>query len=1224
MDKYMTEMEFLHKFGGLSTHCDSGRMFSIVKDLILIDSPSGKEKLLSLHLEHILQGLGAENVFTDQMGNLIAGFKGGNPEGANIMLTAHMDTVSYFSGERKLSYQENGRISEATGLNLGIDDKGGVGMIVELLHNKSLFISGFKWITVVFTVREEAGWAGAHGLDENIIKPTNLILSADVPVRLLESSNPNIIVYHLSEKDPILGVVRISADNLNLNHICHNQRDGYIGGDATVFFRKGYKVIDFCSSAVKQHTKNEYFMFQGLVRNCEWMTQTLMDLSRQNRDFFLFPHPFEINRAAVNARYSEFIGRMKIDETEKIINDYIHYSDREKIICLHELSKRAGTGESDRIGYMMGIISIPSELSFNEKVASKFFRLAGDIYANSRDPRLRRAIIAYFITRLKNQRPGFGEIFSILEKLVDDLLIILVKAYSSTTRDQFVHGILNEHQYSLFRSFVQERENIHYSGWPNVRMNLIKIISETENQLTWDVLLHLFRGSIGCESYENAFITLVIIKKIDIRDFISNANSRVKSVTPELFTKYLIKVYNRNNAALKRQSVFLLGKIGIGASANFIFNLYKSGINREDYTVNEILANSSQLFNNILRYYREDPVHAACILEKVCFNIEKISDKLLEEIKNNPIDKKNLLLISSMIKLIAYENEQAINSDIFIILSMNKAVNLLEKYSFSELLRICSIIQNIDDRVKRKTLLEAISLGNIIGNEYIFNYMINADTCEIIQINDNYKKGMTINEISDYLFGDSLNGYGDVNSSEFKKNLFNDLIGLISPGDFENLFNKTLGFSIPQCGLSFPDIIISGESEGSDNNVKVIIDKISMYLPNNGRRYDEIFFHIFDRKVIGKKIIRRLYNRYKESLGKNISDIEQFKKAVNSKSWSEVENIYKLTVPFLLEAYSKEKKDELRNVLFDIFIEIFYRSNTDLNKYLLLDPFEFVKKILTSKILNLEDQFYAEYFTCLKGNHINELKKIDSVILASVANTIKLSDMRHIYGLRKNSLSKKISTEKDSAISAVLRKELSLINKLNREFFMYEYFLKKICRYKPINSGNSKDLLLKPEKNASLVFRSHVADDCNKNNYRQLLTPNSIFYKIFYGGRWKGYITMVLLYDDSSPDKALMIDVFNVSKIPVSMSKLIDKFISRMIDFCRDEGIRYLISNISCTLFSNKDYLRWSAFKYFRDTDEYKLKKSWRYPGAHFQSFTGEYNIIWHNNQENSIKKKAR
>ena len=150
------------------------RLKSTFMELLMTDSPSGKEGNLAKLLSSILEDMGlsvgfdsANRVTGGDTGNLIA-YLPGDDTLSPLMLNAHLDTIKSTKGSTPLI---KGDIIKSDGNSiLGADDKSGIACIVEALRIITENKLPHPPIEVVFTVCEENGLLGAKNLDYSMIR----------------------------------------------------------------------------------------------------------------------------------------------------------------------------------------------------------------------------------------------------------------------------------------------------------------------------------------------------------------------------------------------------------------------------------------------------------------------------------------------------------------------------------------------------------------------------------------------------------------------------------------------------------------------------------------------------------------------------------------------------------------------------------------------------------------------------------------------------------------------------------------------------------------------------------------------------------------------------------------------------------------------------------------------------------------------------------------------
>lgn len=146
-------------------------------ELLTIQAPSGKEAKVVKWLKPRLEQL-TDRVFQDNYGNLLAEKVVGDGNGATIILSAHMDTVSNIQKGRQVIFDEATQTFRSTKGVLGADDRAGIAIILAVLRNieKTSFNGKIK---VCFSREEEMGCVGAEYIPLDFYKDANLAIVVD-------------------------------------------------------------------------------------------------------------------------------------------------------------------------------------------------------------------------------------------------------------------------------------------------------------------------------------------------------------------------------------------------------------------------------------------------------------------------------------------------------------------------------------------------------------------------------------------------------------------------------------------------------------------------------------------------------------------------------------------------------------------------------------------------------------------------------------------------------------------------------------------------------------------------------------------------------------------------------------------------------------------------------------------------------------------------------------
>ena len=192
------------------------RMVNDFSDLVRIDSPSGEEWDVALHVSERLSNLGFQ-VARDDHGNVIAREDGDNP----LILSAHMDTVD---PGRSIRPQVVGdRITSDGNTILGGDCKAGVAAILEALQSVKEDGKPRRPLEVVLTRGEEIGLVGASNLDFSMISGREaVVFDGNGPVNTITGASPTYMAFDINvrgrgahagvEPEKGLSAIKIASD----------------------------------------------------------------------------------------------------------------------------------------------------------------------------------------------------------------------------------------------------------------------------------------------------------------------------------------------------------------------------------------------------------------------------------------------------------------------------------------------------------------------------------------------------------------------------------------------------------------------------------------------------------------------------------------------------------------------------------------------------------------------------------------------------------------------------------------------------------------------------------------------------------------------------------------------------------------------------------------------------------------------------------------------------
>ncbi len=261
-------------------------ILSTYMDILRICSPPGKEKNLRQWIIGRLksEGIPPDSVTEDLYGNLIINIKpAADPaaEKPEVIFTAHLD--NYLKKNSPMTpYYSSGRIQNQSSPVLGGDDKTAVAAFLVFgihLYRRSLSDGiSFRPFRIIFTSHEEnltwKGWSwGARKLKSTFTETADIVIAMDVPSGKKIRQN-HFFIYHIKDSsDPFLAAALEAAEDSGiLNPFSESESEGFIGGDATTFYRQHHKkVIDFATGNFNEHTEAEYTDLRTYLRQSLWV-----------------------------------------------------------------------------------------------------------------------------------------------------------------------------------------------------------------------------------------------------------------------------------------------------------------------------------------------------------------------------------------------------------------------------------------------------------------------------------------------------------------------------------------------------------------------------------------------------------------------------------------------------------------------------------------------------------------------------------------------------------------------------------------------------------------------------------------------------------------------------------------------------------------------------------------------------------------------------------------
>lgn len=269
-------------------------MQKLLIDLLNIYGISGNETAVRNYLKPILHDLMTE-VFVDPYGNLLASKTYGTGEGANVMLSAHMDTVHNTKKNKKIVNKSGiitAELPNGSRTVLGADDRAGIAIILTVLKRIPESFNGI--IKVAFTREEEVGSVGAERLSKLFCKNVNLAIVVD------RKGNRDIVVG--SDRpycsDAVGDFMEYVSETIGFDYKCVK------GGssDASIFSRNKINSVNLSSGYQNEHTENEFLSINDMKDTIKLIIETISSINDFYKDFGKVP------------RNNKWVDRCEFDE----------------------------------------------------------------------------------------------------------------------------------------------------------------------------------------------------------------------------------------------------------------------------------------------------------------------------------------------------------------------------------------------------------------------------------------------------------------------------------------------------------------------------------------------------------------------------------------------------------------------------------------------------------------------------------------------------------------------------------------------------------------------------------------------------------------------------------------------------------------------------------------------------------------------------------------------
>ncbi len=263
-------------------------------ELLLIQAPSGEEEKVRDYLIPILAGGLVDSYEIDAAGNLLAIKKCGTGEGATVMLSAHMDSVSNIAKDR-IIYDNKGTFFTSDGA-LGADDRAGIAVVLGALRavDNTAFNGTIK---VAFPVSEEIGCIGSSAMNVAWYDDSDLAIVIDRRGSRDIVTGCNTPWNFCSEK--VGEFFEGCSALLDMDYKC-------VGGgvsDAMTFSDNGVNSVNLSAGYYNEHTSNEYVIVNQTIDTMKLVVQALALVNDFYHEFGEVPASYSYGYGGYKSSY---------------------------------------------------------------------------------------------------------------------------------------------------------------------------------------------------------------------------------------------------------------------------------------------------------------------------------------------------------------------------------------------------------------------------------------------------------------------------------------------------------------------------------------------------------------------------------------------------------------------------------------------------------------------------------------------------------------------------------------------------------------------------------------------------------------------------------------------------------------------------------------------------------------------------------------------------------
>jgi len=267
-------------------------------ELLCIEAPSGAEAKVVDYVKPILEGL-MDNVFLDSYGNLLAEKVVGDGNGATILLSAHMDTVSNIKKGRKVLFNNRTQEFRSSKGILGADDRAGIAIILAALRNVDKTSFSGK-IQVAFCREEEIGCVGSSNIDVEWYKDAHLAIVVD------RRGSRDIVTGSFTPWNFCSEAVGEFFENCSALLDMNWKSVGGGISDACTFSSNGVHSVNLSAGYENEHTDKEFVNIRYSKDTVNLILQAFSVINSQYQKFGEVPEQYSYYGSNSKYRYSRW------------------------------------------------------------------------------------------------------------------------------------------------------------------------------------------------------------------------------------------------------------------------------------------------------------------------------------------------------------------------------------------------------------------------------------------------------------------------------------------------------------------------------------------------------------------------------------------------------------------------------------------------------------------------------------------------------------------------------------------------------------------------------------------------------------------------------------------------------------------------------------------------------------------------------------------------------